>query len=218
MVEAQPGVEHGDDDARAAGRQVPGLLGVDRRGRGAGRCAGDARRLEVPLADRRAAGGSGGRAGDRTRRVEGVVRGGDDVLALVGHGVLDVLLGRDPRREAGRIHALREDHVSAVRQGAPCGQLHADARAERLRLHHLSGVRAERLLLHQLGLGAVLHDHPRRLGAGHRADLGERRVRGQGQQQGRGEGRRAGEDSTHGVGLRFSVQWGCLRPSGSTAS
>ena len=186
MVPANAGVEHGDDDDGAvAGTDVPGLLGIDCRRRGVGRGAVGRGRLQVPLADRRAAGDRGRWPGG----VERVVGDAQEVPALVGHGVLDVGLSGELGREGGRAEALGENHVGPVGDTRAGCERDADPLAERLRLQGTPAGGRHRLLLHHLGVGPVLDDHAggAGLGRGWPDALRHRRLGGQRQQHRGGE-------------------------------
>ena len=202
VVEAQPRVEHGDDDAGAAAAagHVPGLLGIDRRRRGVGeRVPVRPRRLEVPLADRRTAGGRRhGAAG-----IERIVRRGDDVLALVDDRVFDVGQGTEPSRQAGRAQAAGGDDVGPVGNSGAGDQRHADPVAERLRLQGAPAGGRHRLLLHHLRVGPVLDDHPGPGGIdrGGAQALRHRRLGGQRQEHRGGKRGKALVQSSH-FGIR----------------
>ena len=91
VVVLDPGVDDGDDDVGAAGRRVPGRLGVD---------VGVARLVEAPHL--------------RQARVVGRERGGDDAVGL---GVLDARL----RVEAGGSDVGREVGLDDVEAGHEVG-------------------------------------------------------------------------------------------------
>ena len=182
--------------AGAAGRDVPGLLGVDRRRRGAGDGAGAGRagRLQVPLADRRPAGARR----DRARRVERIVGRRDDVFLLVGNRVFDIAFGADPGRELARRHAAGEDHLRSLRHRPARRQGDADALAERLRLHRVLAERRLGLHAQHRRAGAELDDHPcRQRRRARPRHLRQRRVQRERRQQGRGDDAGADQDTSH---------------------
>ena len=133
MLVAHARVDDRDDDVRAAGRDRPGRLDVQRRldlARG---------RAQVPLARLRAVAGHAG-------GVERVVRGADDPAALVGHGVLDVALVGEALGQLGRRDAAREHHLCEVRHGRPRAQGQPQPRAERRGAGRRRGRRRSRAL------------------------------------------------------------------------
>ena len=170
VVEPHAGVDHGDDDAGAAGAPVPCRFDIDRRLHGARRGA------QIPLSD-------GGPAGSSdngwTCEVQGIVRHGGVVAATVGHGILDVALGGEALRQIFRRDSAAEHHLRALGHAGARAQRDTQTLAERCGAVGLLLDRRCQVLAQQRRIGLVLDDHARTGVSGRRLRLDVRGLRQQ---------------------------------------
>ncbi len=120
MIEANAGIEHRDDDARIAGRDVPRGLDIQRRLHDTVRCA------QVPLAH-------GGTISCHAVAVQRIVRRHQALPALVRDCVLDVRIAREPLRELGRADAFADHDLRVIGKRGPVGHRDTEPFAENVR-------------------------------------------------------------------------------------
>ena len=148
VIEAHARIEHRDDDAWAALGDAPRGRCID------GGRNGRVRRLQVPLAGRR--------AGRRHRRgqVQRVVRNHAGRAApLVDHGIFDIALLTQPGRQRLRTHTVREHHLAALGDRRACAQHNAGTQAELLGAADLARADRQRAQSQETRIGAVFDDH-----------------------------------------------------------
>jgi len=155
MIEHRSGVEHGDDDPRVAGRQIPRTRSVDGRHKRA------VRRGEPPL------------AGLRCLVEQRVARNRRPVLATIGHRVLDRRISRQPLQHAVEL-APAQGTLEPQRMH-PVGDAAREAQGHRLSCRQFANARPRCSRLGAPGGDALLpelHDHAPRFLAGTRLQTG----------------------------------------------